>query len=87
MFPDGIVKYMRSQVGPASKELTSVEVAEAFLAAPEVSVVYFGEDSKLKGKHQAGMGCGVLSLKSTIFDGQLDALFSQKCPRKSPCVL
>lgn len=49
--PDGIVKYMRSQVGPASKELTSVEVAEAFLAAPEVSVVYFGEDSKLKGKN------------------------------------
>lgn len=45
---NGIVKYMKSQVGPASKELTSIEVAEAFLAAPEVSVVYFGEDSKLK---------------------------------------
>ncbi|XP_045604363.2 protein disulfide-isomerase A3 [Procambarus clarkii] len=45
---NGIVKYMRSQVGPASKELTSIEVAEAFLAAPDVSVVYFGEDSKLK---------------------------------------
>lgn len=43
---------MRSQVGPASKELTSVEVAEAFLAAPEVSVVYFGGESKLKGKVQ-----------------------------------
>lgn len=49
---DGLVKYMRSQVGPASKELTSVEVAEAFLAAPEVSVVYFGGESKLKGKVQ-----------------------------------
>lgn len=45
---NGIVKYMRSQVGPASKELTSVEMAEAFLAAPDVSVVYFGGDSKLK---------------------------------------
>lgn len=59
---------MKSQVGPASKELTSVEVAEAFLAAPEVSVVYFGEDSKLKGKHQAGIGvvhvcvCACLSM-------------------------
>ncbi|KAK3864197.1 hypothetical protein Pcinc_030095 [Petrolisthes cinctipes] len=45
---NGIVKFMKSQVGPASKELTSVEVAEAFLAAPEVSVVYFGGESKLK---------------------------------------
>ncbi|KAG0711373.1 Protein disulfide-isomerase A3 [Chionoecetes opilio] len=45
---NGIVKFMRSQVGPASKELTSVDMAEAFLAAPEVSVVYFGDDSGLK---------------------------------------
>lgn len=41
---------MKSQVGPVSKELTSVEVAEAFLAVPEVSVVYFGDDSNLKGE-------------------------------------
>lgn len=47
---DGIVKYMKAQVGPVSKELTSVEVAEAFLAVPEVSVVYFGDDSNLKGE-------------------------------------
>lgn len=40
---------MRSQVGPVSKELTSVEAAEAFLGAAEVGVVYFGGDSKLKG--------------------------------------
>ncbi|XP_042223300.1 protein disulfide-isomerase A3-like [Homarus americanus] len=45
---NGIVKYMRSQVGPASKELNSIEVAEAFLSAPEVSVLFFGDDSKLK---------------------------------------
>ncbi|MPC88582.1 hypothetical protein E2C01_083496 [Portunus trituberculatus] len=44
---------MKSQVGPASKELTSIEVAQAFLAAPEVSVVYFGEDSKLKGEQES----------------------------------
>ncbi|XP_068230096.1 protein disulfide-isomerase A3 [Palaemon carinicauda] len=44
----GIVKFMRSQVGPASKELTSVETAEAFLSSPEVGVVYFGGESKLK---------------------------------------
>ena len=43
---------MKSQVGPASKELTSVEVAEAFLAVPDVSVVYFGGDSTLKGEYQ-----------------------------------
>lgn len=36
-------------MGPASKELTSVEAAEAFLGAAEVGVVYFGGDSKLKG--------------------------------------
>lgn len=46
---------MKAQVGPASKELRSVEVAEDFLRAPEVSVVYFGsEDSKLKGKQVIG---------------------------------
>lgn len=44
----GIVKFMRSQVGPASKELTTVEVAEAFLASQEVGVVFFGGESKLK---------------------------------------
>ncbi|KAK7086825.1 Protein disulfide-isomerase A3 [Halocaridina rubra] len=44
----GIVKYMRAQVGPASKELTSVEAAEAFLGATEVGVVYFGGETKLK---------------------------------------
>lgn len=47
---------MRSQVGPASKELVSIEVAETFLGAPEVSVVLFGtEDSKLKGKSYTGI--------------------------------
>merc|ERR1712198_36819 len=44
----GIVKFMRSQVGPSSKELTSAEAVEAFLGASEVGVVYFGGDSKLK---------------------------------------
>lgn len=44
----GIVKFMRSQVGPASKELTSADAVEAFLGAAEVGVVYFGGESKLK---------------------------------------
>ncbi|KAG8222836.1 hypothetical protein J437_LFUL010342 [Ladona fulva] len=46
---DGIVKYMKSQVGPSSKELTSSQVHEAFLGKTDVAVVgYFEEDSSLK---------------------------------------
>lgn len=41
----GIVKYLRSQVGPASKQLKSVADAEAHMAKSEVTVVFFGEDS------------------------------------------
>ena len=40
---------MKSQVGPASKDLTSVEEAASFLGKKEVAVVYFGEGS-LKGR-------------------------------------
>lgn len=39
---------MRSQVGPVSKDLSSIEEAEKFLSKNEVAVVYFGEGS-LKG--------------------------------------
>ncbi|RXG53299.1 Protein disulfide-isomerase A3 [Armadillidium vulgare] len=42
---NGIVKYMRSQVGPVSKDLSSIEEAEKFLSKNEVAVVYFGEGS------------------------------------------
>lgn len=37
----GITKFMKSQVGPASKELTSQAELDAFLAKPEVAVVSF----------------------------------------------
>jgi len=38
----GIVKFMRSQVGPASKEVKTVAEAEAVLAKPEVVIFGFG---------------------------------------------
>ncbi|XP_020288215.1 protein disulfide-isomerase A3 [Pseudomyrmex gracilis] len=41
----GIVKYMKAQVGPASKELTSVDAHKTFLGADDVSVIgYFEKD-------------------------------------------
>lgn len=40
---------MKAQVGPASKDLSSIDEAEKFLGKNEVAVVYFGEGS-LKGK-------------------------------------
>lgn len=45
----GIVKYMRSQVGPASKELKTVQDLETFLAKDDVGVIAFlAEDSKIE---------------------------------------
>ncbi|CAL8121908.1 unnamed protein product [Orchesella dallaii] len=46
----GIVKYMRSQVGPASKELKTPEDLETFLGKDDVGVIAFlaSEDSKLE---------------------------------------
>ncbi|KAF2366681.1 disulfide isomerase [Trinorchestia longiramus] len=41
----GIVKFMKAQVGPASKELKSIADTEAFLSKNEVGVVYFGDGS------------------------------------------
>ncbi|KAH0947530.1 hypothetical protein HN011_008044 [Eciton burchellii] len=45
----GIVKYMKSQVGPASKELISEEAHKAFLESDDVGIIgYFeNEDSSL----------------------------------------
>lgn len=41
---------MRAQVGPASKELSSVSDFEAFLKVPETCLVgFFEKDSDLKG--------------------------------------
>nr|CAG4643858.1 EOG090X0438 [Lepidurus arcticus] len=46
---NGIIKYMRAQVGPAAKELTNEQSHEKFLDAAEVGVVgYFAADSPLK---------------------------------------
>lgn len=46
----GIVKYMKAQVGPSSKELKSVEALENFLKVePEVAVIgFFEKESDLK---------------------------------------
>uniref|UniRef100_A0A8D8ULV7 Protein disulfide-isomerase n=2 Tax=Cacopsylla melanoneura TaxID=428564 RepID=A0A8D8ULV7_9HEMI len=45
----GIVKYMKAQVGPSSKELSSVEALEAFISKDDVAVVgFFQKDSDLK---------------------------------------
>ncbi|KAH0537739.1 protein disulfide-isomerase A3 [Cotesia glomerata] len=42
----GIVKYMRGQVGPASKELKGEECQKAFLDTDEVSFIGYFEDEK-----------------------------------------
>lgn len=49
MFSAGIVKYMRAQTGPASKELNSLEELEKYLLAQETTLIgFFEEDSALK---------------------------------------
>lgn len=50
----GIVKFMRSQVGPASKELKSVSDFEAFVAKDDVAIIAFlaEKDSKLEKTFQ-----------------------------------
>lgn len=46
---DGIVKYMRSHVGPSSKELNTIAEIEKYLAADEHSIIgFFEKESKLK---------------------------------------
>lgn len=46
---DGIVKYMKSQVGPGSKTLATVDEFKAFTSKDEVVVVgFFSADSELK---------------------------------------
>lgn len=46
----GIVKYMRAQVGPASRDILTVEQMEAFLKVNEAAVVgFFEKESDLKG--------------------------------------
>ncbi|XP_041975802.1 protein disulfide-isomerase A3 [Aricia agestis] len=48
---NGIVKYMRAQVGPSSKDLLTVESFENMLAKDEVVVVgFFEKESDLKGQ-------------------------------------
>lgn len=45
---NGIVKFMKAQVGPVSKELNSLSDTEKFLAKEEVAVIYFGEEGSFK---------------------------------------
>lgn len=46
----GIVKFMRAQVGPASKDLASLEAYEKFMSVQEGSVVgFFEKETDLKG--------------------------------------
>ncbi|PSN47365.1 Protein disulfide-isomerase A3 [Blattella germanica] len=48
----GIVKYLKAQVGPSSKELSSLKELEEFLDKGEVAVVgYFEKESDLKGAY------------------------------------
>ena len=64
----GIIKFMKTQVGPASKILTSAQAAAAFLAEKEVGVVYFGGASKLK---EAFFGVGDKFIESIRFTHSL----------------
>lgn len=49
----GIVKYMKAQVGPSSKELKSLSDFEDFLTKDDVAVIgFFETDSDLKGAFQ-----------------------------------
>lgn len=51
---NGIVKYMRSQVGPSSKELKTVADFEAFVAKEEVGIIGFlDSDEQLKTAFKA----------------------------------
>lgn len=72
----GIVKYMKAQVGPASKELKSVEIADAFLAKPEVGIVYFGEDSS--ALYEAFMKVANKNRETWNFAHSLDAAVNEK---------
>ncbi|XP_049882601.1 protein disulfide-isomerase A3 [Pectinophora gossypiella] len=48
---NGIVKYMRAQVGPSSKELRTVKEYEAYLNKDDVVVIgFFEKESDLKGE-------------------------------------
>jgi protein disulfide isomerase family A protein 3 len=50
---DGIVKFMRGQVGPSSKELKSLAELDKFIGGEEYSVVgFFKEESKLRDSFQ-----------------------------------
>ncbi|XP_050538934.1 protein disulfide-isomerase A3 [Daktulosphaira vitifoliae] len=47
----GIVKYMKSQVGPSSKDLATLEALELFISKDDVAVVgFFQTETDLKGK-------------------------------------
>jgi hypothetical protein len=46
----GIVKYMRAQVGPSSKDIMTVKAFEEYLKAQEGTIFgFFEKDSDLKG--------------------------------------
>lgn len=46
----GLVKYMRAQVGPASKDLLTVQAFEDFLKVPDSAVIgFFEKETDLKG--------------------------------------
>lgn len=80
----GIVKFMRSQVGPASKELDSIQTAEAFLGSREVGVVYFGGESKLK---DAFMKVADKMRESIRFGHSLTAAVNEKYDKQDVIVL
>jgi protein disulfide isomerase family A protein 3 len=49
-FAAGIVKYLKAQVGPSSRELSSVADFEEFISKEDVAVVgFFEKETDLKG--------------------------------------
>jgi len=81
---NGIVKFMASQVGPASKKLTSVEEAERFLSKPEPAVIFFGEESSL---HSAFMGAADLLRENVRFGHTADSAALAKYEQKTNTIV
>ncbi|EDS42910.1 disulfide isomerase [Culex quinquefasciatus] len=84
----GIAKYMKSIVGPASKDLLTVEAFDAFLKVQETSVVgFFQKESDLKGvflkyadSQRERLRFGHSSAQAVLDkQGETDAILSVPC--------
>lgn len=86
----GIVKYMKAQTGPSSKELTSLEDFEKYLTAQETTIVgLFEKDSELKSvflkyaeKHREKLRFGHTSNKDVLNKlGESNAIILVRAPQ------